>query len=102
MTGHRDLKKRIRDRQAKTGESYTAARAHVTRERATQLGLLHGCGLCLWRLGNFAEAQRVFERILSLDPNDNQGTRFCWEAVRQGRSWEEVQEREWAAGAEGP
>jgi len=29
MTAKRDLKKRVRDRQAKTGESYTAARRHV-------------------------------------------------------------------------
>jgi hypothetical protein len=33
MTAHRDLKKLIRERRAKTGESYTAARAHVMRER---------------------------------------------------------------------
>ena len=51
------------------------------------LRCLHGYGLCLWRLGNFAEAQQVFERILSLNPNDNQGVRFCWEDVRKGRGW---------------
>jgi hypothetical protein len=39
MTAHRDLKDRIRDRQAKTGESYMAARSHVMRERAALLGL---------------------------------------------------------------
>jgi hypothetical protein len=39
MTAHRDLKKIIRERQAKTGESYTAARAHVMRDRARLLGL---------------------------------------------------------------
>lgn len=33
MTAKRDLKKRIRDRQAKTGESYTAARRHVLAAR---------------------------------------------------------------------
>jgi hypothetical protein len=38
MTAHRDLKRIIRDRQKKTGESYTAARAHVMRERAALLG----------------------------------------------------------------
>lgn len=31
MTAKKDLKKRIRNRQAKTGESYTTARAHVIR-----------------------------------------------------------------------
>ena len=39
MTANRDLKFIIRDRQRKTGESYTAARAHVMRERAQLLGL---------------------------------------------------------------
>ena len=64
------------------------------------LRCLHGYGLCLWRLEKLAEAQQVFERILSLNPNDNQGVRFCWEDVRNGRSWKETQEREnaWAAG----
>jgi tetratricopeptide (TPR) repeat protein len=55
---------------------------------------LHGYGLCLWRLGKVAEAKRVFERILSLNPSDNQGIRFCWQDIREGRSWEELRERE--------
>jgi len=62
------------------------------------LRCLHGYGLCLWRLGKLAEAQPVFERILSLNPNDNQGVRFCWEDVRNGRSWEELRQREDAVG----
>jgi len=37
-----------------------------------------------WRLGKLTEAQRVFERILSLNPNDNQGVRFCWEDCATG------------------
>ena len=41
MTTHRDLKRIIRERQSKTGESYTAARSHVMRERATLLGEAH-------------------------------------------------------------
>ena len=63
------------------------------------LRCLHGYGLCLWRLGKFAEAQQVFERLLSLNPNDNQGVRFCWEDVRKGRTWEEMRERDEAADA---
>src|SRR5438132_14435850 len=39
MTVKRDLKSIIRERQQKTGESYTAARSHVMRERAKLLGL---------------------------------------------------------------
>ena len=61
------------------------------------LRCLHGYALCLWRLERIADAQRVFERILSLNPNDNQGVRFCWEDVRSGRSWKETQERDDAA-----
>jgi hypothetical protein len=41
------------------------------------LRCMHGYGLCLWRLGDFAAAKTVFERILSFNPNDNQGVRFC-------------------------
>lgn len=58
------------------------------------LRCLHGYGLCLWRLEKHAEAQEVFERLLSLNPNDNQGARFCWFDVREGRSWAEAQARE--------
>ncbi len=58
------------------------------------LRCLHGYGLCLWRLGRTSEAQQVFERILALNPNDNQGVRFCWYDLRKGRTWEEMQQRE--------
>lgn len=58
------------------------------------LRCLHGYGLCLWRLDRFDEAKRVFERILSLNPTDNQGVRFCWYDVCKGRSWKEMDERE--------
>jgi tetratricopeptide (TPR) repeat protein len=64
------------------------------------LRCLYNYGLCLWRLGRFDEAQMVFERILSLNPNDNQGARFCWEDVRKGRSWEQIDRRKDAASGE--
>jgi hypothetical protein len=54
------------------------------------LRCLHGYGLCLWRLGKSEEAQTVFERILSLNPNDNQGVRSCWADVMRGRKWDEM------------
>jgi hypothetical protein len=43
MTKHPELKRRVRERMAKTGESYTAARAHVVAERpaAAADGTLH-------------------------------------------------------------
>ena len=64
------------------------------------LRCLHGYGLCLWRLGKLAEAEQVFERILALNPNDNQGVRFCWNDVRHERTWDEMRAREDAERAE--
>ncbi len=58
------------------------------------LRCLHGYGLCAWRMGRLDEARQVFERILALNPNDNQGVRFCWDDVRKGRSWESAQDEE--------
>lgn len=63
------------------------------------LRCLNGYGLCLWRLGKLEEALAVFERILSLNPHDNQGVRFSWQSVRVQRSWEEAAAREGAARA---
>ena len=42
MTKQAELKRRIRARMAKTGESYTAARAHVVAERPAQRGCRRG------------------------------------------------------------
>jgi hypothetical protein len=46
------------------------------------LRCIHGFGLCLWRLERFEEAERVFERMLWLNPSDNQGVRFLIDDVR--------------------
>ena len=53
------------------------------------LRCMHGYGLCLWRMGRFNEAGRVFERMLWLNPPDNQGVRFLIEDVRARTRWEE-------------
>jgi hypothetical protein len=52
------------------------------------LRCLQGFGLCLWRLGRFEEAQAVFDRMLWLNPADNQGVRFLVDDVRARRHWE--------------
>ena len=53
------------------------------------LRCMHGYGLCLWRLGRFEEAVGVFDRMLWLNPSDNQGVRFLIKDVRAGAAWEE-------------
>ena len=49
------------------------------------LRCLHGYGLCLWRLGRSADALGVFQRLLCLNPSDNQGIRFLLPEVHAGR-----------------
>lgn len=51
------------------------------------LRCLHGFGLALWRLGLNSNAADVFERMLWLNPTDNQGARFLLNEVRAGRDW---------------
>lgn len=55
------------------------------------LRCLHGLGLTLWRKGDLATAERIFERLVWLAPHDGLGARFLVENVRAGRSWEETQ-----------
>jgi hypothetical protein len=49
---------------------------------------LHGYGLCLWRLGRFAEAEAVFATLLWMNPGDSQGARELLETVRARAAWE--------------
>lgn len=58
------------------------------------LRCLHGYGLCLWRLGNVAEARQVFERMIWLNPSDNQGIRFLLGSIDAGQAWDTFQENE--------
>lgn len=53
------------------------------------LRCLHGLGLCLWRLDLIDEATTVFERMLCLNPGDNQGVRFVFAQVGTGERWTE-------------
>ncbi len=50
------------------------------------LRCLHGYGLCLWRLDRPGEAAQVFERMLWMNPADNQGIRFLVSDL-QAASW---------------
>jgi len=53
------------------------------------LRCIHGYGLCLWRLDQFDAAKSVFDRMLWLNPSDNQGVRFLIDDVREGTAWEQ-------------
>ena len=53
------------------------------------LRCMHGYGLCLWRLGRFDEAQRIFDRILWMNPSDNQGVRFLIDEVKARTAWKD-------------
>ena len=57
------------------------------------LRCLHGYGLSLWRLDRFAEAERVLERILWMDPTDALGERFNLRAVKAREAWTEEDPR---------
>ena len=52
------------------------------------LRCLHGYGLCLWRLERVDEAKQVFERMLWLNPNDNQGARMLLADIEAKRPWQ--------------
>jgi hypothetical protein len=54
---------------------------------------MHGYGLCLWRLGRFEEAAAVFDRMLWLNPSDNQGVRFLTRDVRAKVAWEDRRDK---------
>jgi len=54
------------------------------------LRCLHGYGLSLWRLGKSEEAREVFNRILWLNPLDNQGIRFLLADIDAGKTWYEL------------
>lgn len=51
------------------------------------LRCMQGYGLCLWRLERWEEAVRVFERMLWMNPSDNQGIRFLLPDVRAREAW---------------
>lgn len=46
------------------------------------------------RCANPKAVQEVFERILRLNPNDNQGVRFCWYDVCEGWSRDKASEHD--------
>jgi hypothetical protein len=47
----------------------------------------------MWRLGRFDEAERIFDRMLWLNPSDNLGVRFLIDEVRAKTAWEDRREQ---------
>lgn len=54
---------------------------------------MHGYGLCLWRLERFQDARNIFDRMLWLNPSDNQGVRFLSGDVAASVAWEDSENR---------
>lgn len=50
------------------------------------LRCMHGYGLCLWRLGRFDDAEQIFQKMLWLNPSDNQGVQFLSDEVKAKNS----------------
>ena len=51
------------------------------------LRCMYGYGVCLWRLERWEEATGVFERMLWMNPSDNQGIRFLLPEVAARNVW---------------
>jgi hypothetical protein len=71
------------------GENFSGVLGWGLVDNRPFLRCMKGYGLCLWRLGRRDEATRVFDRMLWMNPGDNQGIRFLLPAVLDGRPWEE-------------
>ncbi len=71
------------------GEDFNGVLPWDLHDNRPFLRCMSGFGLSLWRLGHFDEADRVFSRMLWLNPGDNQGVRFLIDDVRARRAWTE-------------
>lgn len=58
------------------------------------LRCIHGFGLSLWRSGNTEAAREIFEKMLWLNPLDNQGARVLLADIDTGKSWYQLQDEE--------
>jgi tetratricopeptide (TPR) repeat protein len=63
------------------------------------LRCLHGYGLALWRTARAEEASAVFQRMLWLNPSDNQGARILLAQVDAGLTWAAAEAADTAANA---
>lgn len=54
-------------------------------EHKPALRAIHGMGLNYFRLGKKEEAAEMFEALLSLNPDDNQGAKFLLADIKKGK-----------------
>jgi len=71
------------------GEGFDGLLPWILIDNRPFLRCLVGYALCLWRLARFEEAERIFWRMLLLNPTDNQGVRFLLEEVKAKQHWKE-------------
>ncbi|MEQ8765460.1 MAG: hypothetical protein RL885_16140 [Planctomycetota bacterium] len=69
------------------GEDFDGLLPWSVIENRPFLRCLHGYGLCLWRMEQWEEAERAFERLLWLDPADHLGVRCLLADVRAREPW---------------
>lgn len=58
------------------------------------LRCLNGMAICAWRLEARDAARAAFQKLLRLNPTDNQGARFNLAAIEAGRSWRECRDED--------
>jgi tetratricopeptide (TPR) repeat protein len=80
----------LRTGELSLGKGFTGVLQWGNIDNRPFLRCMHGYGLCLWRLGRFDEALDVFNRMLWLNPSDNQGVRFLLDEVKVNTAWEAV------------
>jgi tetratricopeptide (TPR) repeat protein len=71
------------------GDDFDAVLAWDFIDNQPFLRCMQGYGLCLWRLERWEQAERVFERMLWLNPSDNQGIRGLLPKLRAREAWVE-------------
>ena len=75
------------------GEQFTGVLPWGRIDNRPFLQCMHGYALCLWRLDRSETAAELFERLLWLNPTDNQGCRFSLAAIQAGEQWNSSRKR---------
>lgn len=58
-------------------------------ENRPYLRAIQGLAVIFWKENEIEEAKKLFNLLLSLNPWDNQGIRYCMAAIYKGLGWEE-------------